>query len=90
MHSFAPSLSFLLSLILLPLQFQSAALARAAELAPANANNFAARDLSYPRHGSHRRHRAEVGHARNARSDLMLYPGRRAANARFTYFKTGL
>ncbi|KAF9481402.1 hypothetical protein BDN70DRAFT_876369 [Pholiota conissans] len=80
MHSFAPSLSYLLSLFLLSLQaVQSIS---AAELAPDNVHNVSARGMSYLRH---RRGHGDLGPARLARSEHV----RRGA-ATFTHFKTGL
>lgn len=99
MHSFAPSLSFLLFVLALALDLTlisngspSASFALAAEVAPAAPIDLAARDLGHGARfsSSHRRRAAEVGHPINARSELMLYPGRRAPGATFTWFKTGL
>jgi len=98
MHSFTPSLSLLLSAVLLytpcALFGSSAVFAQATELAPAVPNGLAARGLGHSSHigTSHRRRGAEPGNALNVRAgtNLTLYPGRRAAGASFTWFVTGL
>lgn len=85
MHSFTSSLSFLLLASLLALlnyASESAAQPAPGELAPPRGLGHAAHvGASYRRRGA--------AHAR-ASTDLLLYPGRRAAGASFTYFKTGL
>jgi len=106
MHSFTPSLSFLISILLVPLlrlslfdtqstsSGRTLSFAHAAELQNPHSNltRSTSRDLvghsnSLP---SLRRH-AELGHSPSIRrTDLNLHLGRRASNARFTYYVTGL
>ena len=96
MHSFTPSLSLqvLLSVVLLCPYFlfdSSTVFARAVELA---AGGAVAQGFGHSSHigFNHRRRRTELGNVTSARAgpDLTLYPGRRAAGATFTWFKTGL
>jgi len=116
MHSFKPSLSFLLSLLILPLlQSQRLSLSDPpASLAFAQAAGLEVKDglpiygpgnsdatsddfqISAAHHGSNS---VRISHgkisrellARMERSQLLsLHPGRRAANAQFTHYVTGL
>lgn len=91
MHSFAPSLSFLLSISTLALQLAFSGLPTAnAASEPYNFNHTTSpREFGAAGHNAHRRRHADI-HAQARSTDLMLYPGRRAAGAEFTYFVTGM
>lgn len=91
MHSFAPSLSFLLSTSTLVLQLAFSGLPTAnAASEPYNFNHTTSpREFGAAGHNAHRRRHADI-HAQARSTDLMLYPGRRAAGAEFTYFVTGM
>ena len=104
MHSFTPSLSFLISILLVPLlrlslfdtqstsSGRTFSFAHAAELQNPHSNltRSTSRDLVGHSNSSPslRRH-AELGHTPRS-TDFNLHLGRRASNARFTYYVTGL